>query len=59
MLTIVGRGGVGKTAMVCRLLKGLESGETEPDGLGAMKVEGIVYLQRERQSPRQLRQHLL
>jgi len=43
MLTIVGRGGVGKTAMVCRLLKGLESGEL-PDGLGAMKVEGIVYL---------------
>ena len=43
MLTIVGRGGVGKTAMVCRLLKGLESGEL-PDGLGAMKVKGIVYL---------------
>ncbi|MCJ7434754.1 MAG: TIR domain-containing protein, partial [Anaerolineales bacterium] len=43
MITIVGRGGVGKTAMVCRLLKGLESGEL-PDGLGAMKVEGIVYL---------------
>ena len=43
LVTIVGRGGVGKTAMVCRLLKGLESGEL-PDGLGAMKVEGIVYL---------------
>jgi tetratricopeptide (TPR) repeat protein len=43
LITIVGRGGVGKTAMVCRLLKGLESGEL-PDGLGAMKVEGIVYL---------------
>jgi hypothetical protein len=43
LMTIVGRGGVGKTAMVCRLLKGLESGEL-PDGLGAMKVDGIVYL---------------
>ncbi|MBI5293991.1 MAG: tetratricopeptide repeat protein [Chloroflexi bacterium] len=43
MMTIVGRGGVGKTAMVCRLLKGLEGGEL-PDGLGNMKVEGIVYL---------------
>ena len=43
LMTIVGRGGVGKTAMVCRLLKELESGQL-PDGLGAMKVEGIVYL---------------
>lgn len=43
MMTIVGRGGVGKTAMVCRLLKGLEGGEL-PDGLGSMRVEGIVYL---------------
>ena len=42
-MTIVGRGGVGKTAMVCRLLKALEAGEL-PDGLGAMNVEGIVYL---------------
>ncbi|MFZ5911942.1 MAG: tetratricopeptide repeat protein [Chloroflexota bacterium] len=43
MMTIVGRGGVGKTAMACRLLKGLEAGEL-PDGLGRMRVEGIVYL---------------
>ena len=43
LMTIVGRGGVGKTAMVCRLLKGLESGEL-PNELGAMKMEGIVYL---------------
>ncbi|MEW6242271.1 MAG: TIR domain-containing protein, partial [Chloroflexota bacterium] len=43
LMTIVGRGGVGKTAMVCRLLKGLEGGEL-PDGLGRMRVEGIVYL---------------
>lgn len=43
LMTIVGRGGVGKTAMVCRLLKGLEGGEL-PDGLGKMRVEGIVYL---------------
>ena len=25
MVTVVGRGGVGKTAMVCRLLNGLET----------------------------------
>lgn len=43
LMTIVGRGGVGKTAMVCRLLKSLEGGEL-PDGLGNMRVEGIVYL---------------
>ena len=43
LLTIVGRAGVGKTAMVCRLLKALERGEL-PDDLGEMKVEGIVYL---------------
>ena len=29
-MTIVGRGGVGKTAMVCRLLKALESGQFYP-----------------------------
>jgi len=43
LLTIVGRAGVGKTAMVCRMLKGLERGEL-PDDLGEMKVDGIVYL---------------
>lgn len=43
LMTIVGRGGVGKTAMVCRLLKSLEGGEL-PDGLGRMRAEGIVYL---------------
>ncbi len=42
-MTIVGRGGVGKTAMVCRLLKALESGGL-PDNLGEMKIDGIVYL---------------
>lgn len=43
MLTVVGRGGVGKTAMVCRLLKALESGQL-PDDLGSLAVGGIVYL---------------
>ncbi len=43
VLTIVGRGGVGKTAMVCRLLKAIETGEL-PDELGAMPVRGIIYL---------------
>jgi tetratricopeptide (TPR) repeat protein len=43
LMTVVGRAGVGKTAMVCRLLKALERGEL-PDDLGEMKVDGIVYL---------------
>lgn len=43
MMTVVGRGGVGKTAMVCRLLKSLETGQL-PDDLGPMSVDGIVYL---------------
>ena len=43
LVTVVGRGGVGKTAMVCRLLKGLESGRL-PDDRGEMGVDGIVYL---------------
>jgi tetratricopeptide (TPR) repeat protein len=43
LLTVVGRGGTGKTALVCRLLKSLESGRL-PDEGGAMRVEGIVYL---------------
>jgi tetratricopeptide (TPR) repeat protein len=43
MMTVVGRGGVGKTAMVCRLLKSLEHGRL-PDDLGPMSVDGIVYL---------------
>lgn len=43
ILTVVGRGGVGKTAMVCRLLKALEGGRL-PDDLGPLIVDGIVYL---------------
>jgi hypothetical protein len=43
LMTIVGCGGVGKTAMVCRLLKELENGVL-PNELGAMKTEGIIYL---------------
>ncbi len=43
IITVVGRGGVGKTAMVCRLLKGLESGKL-PDDLPTMPIDGIVYL---------------
>jgi len=43
LMTIVGRGGVGKTAMVCRLLKGLESSKL-PDDLPPMPIDGIVYL---------------
>jgi hypothetical protein len=43
LMTVVGRGGVGKTAMVCRLLKALESGQL-PDEGGPLAVDGIVYL---------------
>ncbi|MCI0475650.1 MAG: AAA family ATPase, partial [Anaerolineales bacterium] len=43
LLTVVGRAGIGKTAMVCRILKALESGRL-PDDLGEMRVDGIVYL---------------
>jgi TIR domain len=43
LLTVVGRGGIGKTAMVCRLLKALEGGQLPDDG-GPLAVDGIVYL---------------
>ena len=48
MVTVTGRGGIGKTAMVCLLLKGLEAGRI-PDLEGesaAITVGGIVYLSR-------------
>jgi tetratricopeptide (TPR) repeat protein len=43
LLTIAGRGGIGKTAMVCRLLKSLERGEALDDA-GRLSVDGVVYL---------------
>jgi len=43
MLLVVGRGGIGKTAMVCRVLKSLEGGQLPDDG-GPLPVDGIVYL---------------
>lgn len=43
LITVVGRGGTGKTAVVCRLLKSLEAGQL-PDGGGPLGVDGIVYL---------------
>jgi tetratricopeptide (TPR) repeat protein len=48
MVCVAGRGGIGKTAMVCRLLKGLEAGripDVEGD-LANITVGGIVYLSR-------------
>ncbi|MGY1665616.1 tetratricopeptide repeat protein [Geodermatophilus sp. SYSU D00696] len=48
MVTVVGRGGIGKTAMVCRLLKGLETGRV-PDlegDVAEITVGGIIYLSR-------------
>lgn len=43
LITVVGRGGTGKTALVCRLLKSLEGGQLPDDG-GPLEVGGIVYL---------------
>lgn len=43
LMMVVGRGGTGKTAMVCRLLKSIEGGRLPDDG-GALEVDGIVYL---------------
>ena len=48
LVSVAGRGGIGKTAMVCRLLKGLEAGRI-PDVEGdpaRITVGGIVYLSR-------------
>lgn len=43
MMCVVGRGGIGKSALVCRLLRALESGRLPDDG-GPLAVDGIVYL---------------
>jgi tetratricopeptide (TPR) repeat protein len=43
LTTVVGRAGIGKTALVCRLLKSLEVGQLPDDG-GPIEVDGIVYL---------------
>lgn len=43
MVLVVGRSGVGKTAVVCRLLNALKWGQL-PDGGGTFTVHGIVYL---------------
>jgi tetratricopeptide (TPR) repeat protein len=43
LLWVVGRGGVGKTALVSRILTTLEGGWL-PDGLGELVVDSIVYL---------------
>jgi len=43
LMTVVGRGGVGKTAMVCRLLRSLEGGMLPDDG-GELNLDGIIYL---------------
>jgi tetratricopeptide (TPR) repeat protein len=43
LMIVVGRGGIGKSAMVCRLLRSLEGGQLPDDG-GPLAVDGIVYL---------------
>jgi tetratricopeptide (TPR) repeat protein len=44
LVTVTGPGGIGKTALVCRLLKGLEAGRIP--GADMLTVGGIVYLSR-------------
>ena len=48
LMCVAGRGGIGKTAMVCRLLHGLEAGRVPDMGgeAAAITVGGIVYLSR-------------
>ena len=43
IMHLIGRAGIGKTAVTVRLLKALEGG-TLPDDNGHMSVDGIVYL---------------
>lgn len=43
IITLFGRGGVGKTAMACRILKALEHGQL-PDDIGELDTDGIIYL---------------
>lgn len=43
LLTISGRGGIGKTALACRVLEALEQGRL-PDDLGPLRVHGMVFL---------------
>jgi tetratricopeptide (TPR) repeat protein len=46
LVTVTGPGGIGKTAMVCRLLKGLEAGRIPGADGDATPLGGIVYLSR-------------
>lgn len=43
LLTVTGRGGIGKTALVCHLLQALQDGKTPP-GAEDLKIDGIVFL---------------
>ena len=43
LMTVVGRGGIGKSALTCRLLRSLEAGQLPDDG-GPLPIDGIVYL---------------
>ncbi len=43
LLSVAGRGGVGKTAIVCRVLNALEHNRLPEDG-GELECNGIVYL---------------
>jgi len=43
LAVVVGRGGEGKTTLVCRMLKYAENGEL-PDNCGSIELDGIVYL---------------
>lgn len=44
LITVVGRGGVGKTAMTCRILDTIQKHGKMPDDGVKIDVDGIVYL---------------
>ena len=50
LMSVIGRGGVGKTAMVCRLLKGLEAGHLPDDG-GSLRLTGSSTSARSARTP--------
>jgi len=44
LLVVWGRGGIGKTAVVCRVLNHLRRHGQLPDGAGPLALDGIVFL---------------
>lgn len=43
VITVAGRGGIGKTTMICRVLRSLAADQLPDDG-GSLKVDHMIYL---------------